>query len=454
MMHVSPPLLISLALVGAVAGLLVWQGKIPFSYNVRNLVVRWKTTLLTILAFVAVNSLLVVMMAFVNGMYQLTDSSGNPANVVVLSEGATDETFSNLQFTDAGELENHSSVARDNGRPMCSRESYLVVNQPIPDARPGRPKRRFLQLRGMDDPGPVGRHSRFAAVRRRPAGFRRPACGNCPVRAPATRTSCPPSRSSWAKASLASWGGTATPAAMQAARNRERLDVGDVFVLGERQWLVVGVMQSSGSTFDSEVWAKRAIIGPMFGKETYTSLVLASARRGSGQRVEGLPEPGIQESRRPGTAGGRVFCQPFPDEQAVPGQRHFRRLLAGHRRRVCGLMNTMFAAVSQRKRDIGVLRLLGFARWQILVSLLIESLLLGLLGGLLGCGLGSLCNGVKASSIVSSGQGGVGKFVVLVMTVDGDTVLLGILLSAAMGLLGGLLPAIVAVCRRPLEALR
>ena len=40
------------------------------------------------------------------------------------------------------------------------------------------------------------------------------------------------------------------------------------------------------------------------------------------------------------------------------------------------------------------------------------------------------------------------------MTVGGDTVLLGVLLSAAMGLLGGLLPAIVAVCRRPLEALR
>ena len=114
--------------------------------------VRWKTTLLTVLAFVAVIALLVVMMAFVNGMYQLTDSSGNPANVVVLSEGATDETFSNLQFADAGEMENHSSVARDNGRPMCSRETYLVVNQPIPDARPGRPKRRFLQFRGLDDP--------------------------------------------------------------------------------------------------------------------------------------------------------------------------------------------------------------------------------------------------------------------------------------------------------------
>ena len=120
----------------------------------------------------------------------------------------------------------------------------------------------------------------------------------------------------------------------------------------------------------------------------------------------------------------------------------------------CGLMNTMFAAISRRKRDIGVLRLLGFARWQILASLLIESLVMGLVGGVLGCGLGAMCNGVKASSIVSSGQGGPGKFVVLIMTVSGDTVLPGILLSAAMGLLGGLLPAIVAVCRRPLEALQ
>ena len=38
--------------------------------------------------------------------------------------------------------------------------------------------------------------------------------------------------------------------------------------------VVVGVMQSSGSTFDSEVWAKAGVIGPMFGKETYTSVAV------------------------------------------------------------------------------------------------------------------------------------------------------------------------------------
>lgn len=451
-MHVSGPLLIPLAVLGAAAGLLLWQGRIPFSYNVRNLVVRWKTTLLTVLAFLAVNSLLVLMMAFVNGMYQLTDSSGNPANVVVLSEGATDESFSNLQFTDAGELENHSKVARDNGRPLCSRETYLVVNQPIPKTRPGRPPRRFLQLRGVDDPVLSasihdlqlyggGRWFSQAGVQQLPA-----AGDGSSERSPAIEVVL-------GEGIARELGRDRTAQVLQTARNRERLDVGDVFLLGERQWLVVGLMQSSGSTFDSEVWAKRAIVGPMFGKETYTSLVLRARDPAAAKELKDYLNLEYKKAA----------------VQALLEEEYFANLSATNKQFLvsvifvifwlavggaCGLMNTMFAAVSQRKRDIGVLRLLGFARWQILASLLIESLVMGLLGGVLGCGLGSLCDGLKASSIVSSGQGGIGKSVVLVMTVDGDTVLLAILLSAAMGLIGGLLPAIVAVCRRPLESLR
>ncbi len=57
---------------------------------------------------------------------------------------------------------------------------------------------------------------------------------------------------------------------------------------------------------------------------------------------------------------------------------------------IFGVMNTMFAAIAQRTRDIGVLRILGFARWQILVSFFLESLLLALIGGLLGCAIGSI----------------------------------------------------------------
>ena len=120
---------------------------------------------------------------------------------------------------------------------------------------------------------------------------------------------------------------------------------------------------------------------------------------------------------------------------------------------VFGVMNTMFAAISQRTEDIGVLRVLGYARWQILSSFLLESLALGLVGGLLGCAIGSLCDGWAVTSIVGSHAGGA-KFVVLQLAVTANTWILGLLLSLAMGVLGGLLPAISAMRLRPLEALR
>src|SRR5271166_231998 len=67
--------------------------KMVVRYNVRNLFVRWRITLLTALAFTLVIGLLTVMRAVVSGMYKLTEGSGDPANVMVLADGATDELF-------------------------------------------------------------------------------------------------------------------------------------------------------------------------------------------------------------------------------------------------------------------------------------------------------------------------------------------------------------------------
>jgi putative ABC transport system permease protein len=118
-----------------------------------------------------------------------------------------------------------------------------------------------------------------------------------------------------------------------------------------------------------------------------------------------------------------------------------------------GVMNTMFAAIAQRTRDIGVLRLMGFARWQILSSFFIESLAIAVVGGIIGCALGSLSDGWTATSVVSGGQGG-GKFVVLQLMVTSNTLAIGMLVTLVMGSLGGLLPAISAVRLTPLETLR
>jgi putative ABC transport system permease protein len=121
---------------------------------------------------------------------------------------------------------------------------------------------------------------------------------------------------------------------------------------------------------------------------------------------------------------------------------------------VFGVMNTMFAAISQRTKDIGVLRILGFARWQILVSFFLETLVIALVGGIIGCAVAYFgFDGRTATSIVSSGQGG-GKTVVLKMIVDANTIAIGVVFTLVMGALGGLIPALSAMRLRPLESLR
>jgi ABC-type antimicrobial peptide transport system permease subunit len=117
----------------------------------------------------------------------------------------------------------------------------------------------------------------------------------------------------------------------------------------------------------------------------------------------------------------------------------------------------MFAAISQRTKDIGVLRILGYARWQILVSFVSESLLIAVVGGLLGCALGALgpiVSGGTMTSVIGSEGGSWGKTVELRLLVTANTVLIGVLLSLIMGLLGGLLPGLAAMRLKPLEAMR
>ena len=108
-----------LATAAALLLLLLGIGKIPWSYNLRNLTVRWKTTAMTALAFTAVIALLTVMMAFVHGMARLTEGTGQPGNVLVLSDGASDEIISNLAIGDLSEIENQPGVLRSGGRPLA-----------------------------------------------------------------------------------------------------------------------------------------------------------------------------------------------------------------------------------------------------------------------------------------------------------------------------------------------
>src|SRR5262245_15511371 len=251
----SGKLLVSPALLGVLlffvllfVGLAV-LGRVPVKYNLRNLVVRWPVTLLTALAFTLVVGLMTVMLAFVNGMDRLTEGSGRPENVFVMSDGATDELFSNLGYGDITEVVWHDGVKRDEGNaPLASMEVYIVVNQPIPNQRGGR-KRRFVQVRGVDDPA---RSAEVHGVGMHPGGQWFSSAGVQPL----------PGEDG-AKNAVQAVLGEGIARELGADLGKGSLQVGDVFDLGPSKWVIVGVLRSAGSTFDSEEGAEPRVAGDL-----------------------------------------------------------------------------------------------------------------------------------------------------------------------------------------------
>lgn len=478
-------------------GLLFVIGKVPLSYNIKNLTTRWLTTLFMVGSFTLVIAVQVGLLAFVNGMYAMTDTSGQPGNLLILSEGSTDEAFSNLGFADGSDIETQEGVARDPaGRSLVSRETYLGISQQLTDKNTGKLKRRFLQVRGIDDPemsllvhgmtlSPGGEVFSDAGVREINEK------GDTAIEA------------MLGSAIARELGNDRTDEMLATAKRKDRLDAGDTFSIGDRQWYVTGVIEPSNTVYDSEVWTRQSQVGPLFGKSNYTTFCVRArpdfrkdqrkaliAKRkkeaadsfAEAKRLKDsdktAPTPvrqTVRESYSDQEWGAELLKDYFATEYKKASlspqveKTYFSNLSATNVQflgmaiivtlimsmgGLFGVMNTMFAAISQRTRDIGVLRLLGFKRWQILVSFLLESLVLAIVGGAFGCALGSLCDGFTANSIVTGGAGGGGKFVVLRLTVDASTIAMGMLLSLAMGFLGGIIPSLNAMRLSALDALR
>jgi ABC-type lipoprotein release transport system permease subunit len=439
---------------------------VPLGYNFRNLRVRWKNSLVTALAFVVVIGLLTAMMAFVVGMYNLTENSGRPGNVIMLQSGTTDEAMSKLPpGADIRRLPDavQNAILREGNVPLVAKEVFVVVNQPIPNAPPGGKQRRFVQMRGIDFPAVAGKVHGVVLEEGRW------------ISEEGVQTIKGTGSASWTTeqplllAGLGLAGQTAIPddraievvigAGIAHELGRDRpggpIKTGEILEIGPRKWIVVGVMSTASSTFASEVWARDYILQDLFGRpSSYTSYVVATKNAKTAlQMAKDLKEfKEVPLNAQPETeyyaslsATNRQFLFAIIVVAVIMA-------IGG----VLGVMNTMFATISQRAKDIGVLRLLGFSRWQILVSFLLESLALAFLGGIIGCALGSLSNGLTATSIVSSGTGGGGggKSVILKLVVDGRVIGVSMLFTFIMGAVGGLIPALSAMRLKPLESLR
>lgn len=370
---------------------------LPLSYNVRNLVVRWRVTTLAVGAVALVVAVLIVLIAMANGFRIALQSTGSIENAVLTQRGSTGELTSGISLDHARAVMVDERVARDeHGNPLASPEMFVVAALPRRDGAVAN-----VSLRGV-----------------KPIAFR----VRQGVRIVRGRTFTP--------------GLNELIIGRRAAERYAGADVGSTIRLQRRTWVVTGVFEANGGGFESEMWGDIDVLAPAF------------QRRGGYQSVTlRLKEPASVVAfndalqKNPRMQVQLVQERKYYDDQSAQvsgplmGLAVFVALVMGVGA-VFGAMNTMYAIVAARTREIGTLRALGFSRWSILVSFVTESTLLALAGGILGCLIAIPANGL------SSAAGGANfAEVSFAFRITPPTIVAGLVLAAVMGVAGGLLPA-------------
>ncbi|MFP5212928.1 MAG: ABC transporter permease [Acidobacteriota bacterium] len=225
--------------------------------------------------------------------------------------------------------------------------------------------------------------------------------------------------------------------------------IGQSISFGGRPWTVVGIMDAEGTGFDTEIWADLDLVMATFHRPVYSSVI---ARLRDPFAFDTVKENVLKDPRLTVEAWREADYYASQSELMAK----FIRILGISLTlifslgAIIGSMVTMYAAVSNRIAEIGTLRALGFRRGTILLTFLIESLFLGLLGSLLGLFAASFMNRLTISTMNWQTFSELSFRFALTPTIALSALAFG----AAMGLLGGMLPAVRAARMNIVTALR
>ena len=373
--------------------------------------VRRTTSMMTALGVALVVMVVVILLSFVGGLRRSLQLAGQPNIWIVLSRGTTSEGESYIPREQADVLRSRTEIATDaSGAPLFSPEMVTPFNAAVK-----RPATQFqpATLRGV---------SPIAYRMRRNMSL---VSGHWPT----------PGREEMVVGKK------------QVARFPE-LKVGTTFRYGRRNWRLVGIFAEQGSALESEFW-------------TDIDVLQQDARFENGySSFRVVLKPGTEDSFRNALSNDSRLTVD------VVSEREFYADLAKVADRLRALvltvgiivgtgaafggMNTMYAAVARRTREVGVLRTLGFGRGAVLASFLIESVILATAGGAAGEVLAIL---LSAATGLDDRTMRVGAFVfssAFTFTALGGGIVTALLIGAA----GGILPAWRAAHLPIVESLR
>jgi ABC-type lipoprotein release transport system permease subunit len=383
---------------------------IPLYYNTRSLWARRLSTGLTVVGLGLVVFVFAAVLMLANGIESALASGGDPRNVILLNKGSTSELMSSVEREALRALGSATQVASSvEGDPLVAGELVVPVLLPRPDGNESN-----INARGI---GPqsfaIRPVVRLIAGRPPRVGTNEIALGEALVgRSPGAR-------------------------------------LGGELRFAEQRWPVVGVFSADGGAYESELWVDVNRLGAAFDRPGLNSIVVRTgsvqARDAFIQAVEGDPRFTLDAKPEP----------EYWAEQATWLATFIRVLglfvsFIFSVGAVLGAMITMYAQVSARLTELGMLRAVGYRRRSVLASILIESAVLGAAGGALGA-LGALATRwmeIRTLNFQTFAEVRFG------FTPTPGIVVAALVFGTLMGTLGGMLPALRASRLSILDALR
>jgi putative ABC transport system permease protein len=384
---------------------------IPISYNIRNLKLRKGLTIMTALGIALTVTTAVFLMALLAGLQEAFVSSGDPLNVLVMRKGSTAELSGGFDAALFPVLKTLPGIATDSkGEPIASGEWVVVAVLPRKD-RTGEVN---VSVRGLMSAGLTLRpKAKLVEGRWFTTGQREVVVG-------------------------------------KSIHNRfSGTQVGDTLDFAKGQWKVVGIFDSGGTAYDSEIWGDLNQIAADFDRQG--GLGSAYLRATDAVAADALKNRVSDDQRL--KLEGHLETEYYEKQTSSGGPIKFIGIFVAIIMAVgssFAAMNTMYAAVAYRSREIATLRVIGFSRPSILTSFVLEALLLSLLGAVVGIVLMLPFNGM------STGVGNQVTFseTVFSLQMTWSVVMTAIIFALVMGLLGGIAPAWHAARQEILTALR
>jgi putative ABC transport system permease protein len=381
---------------------------IPISYNIRNLVQRKTTTMMTALGIALTVAVLLAVLALVEGLRTSLTATGNPQQVLVMRVGATSELVSVMTRDGFEILSNMPGVAVDeDGNPMASLEMVTIITLETNDGEEGN-----INARGLLPAGIKMRDLELQEGRWFEPGKREVVVGKA------------------------------------LAGKYPQARIGETMEFGRGPWTVVGIMDAGRSAANNEIFCDVNQISADQDRSGGLSSVLLRARDEAGVRAL-INE--IEADRRMNVTAlteREYYAQQQSSAAPILAMGTFIAIIMAIGSCFAAI-NTMYAAVARRSAEIGTLRVLGYSRLSILTSFTLEALLLSLLGGLLGILLVLPLTAVR-TELMSFTTFSEMSFS---FTVTPMVVAVGVLFSLIIGL-SGLLPAASAARKEILNALR